>query len=304
MVGKIRRIVTALTACLALIISTASGQDVNCTVEVSAEQVEGSERVMFDAMERALFEFVNNRKWTTEKFKPYERIEFNMLINITKRVSTDRYQATIQVQSRRPVYGSSYQSTLFNHQDQDFTFSYNQFDVLDFSEQATISQLTSVIAFYTYMVIAIDYDSFSPRGGTEYFRKALNIVNQNATADEPGWKSFESQNNRYWLITNMLDNRFFGLRDCMYAYHRKGLDQMADDVDKGRTAVIKALQELDKVHNLMPNSFNMQVFFNAKADEVVKILQEADDEEKQRMQQLLNTIAPGNTSKWSKIDAR
>ena len=289
---------------LLLVGTTIQAQDVLCNVEVKANQVEGSERTMFEAMQRALYEFVNNRKWTSDKFKQQERIEFNILINVTERISTDRYKATIQVQSRRPVYGSSYNSTLFNHQDESFQFTYNQFEVLDFSEQTTLSQLTSVVAFYTYYVIGLDYDSFSPRGGTEYFQKALNIVNQNTTAQEPGWKAFESQNNRFWLITNLLDNRFFGMRDCLYEYHRTGLDQMADDTDKGRKAIIAALEKLRTVHTRVPNSFNMRVFFNAKADEIVNIMKKADDSEKSKLIELLNQIDPASTNKWSKINAR
>ncbi len=290
---------------LFLTVGTVSrSQDVLCNVEVTATQVEGSERSMFEAMQRALYEFVNNRKWTSDKFKQQERIEFNILINITSRISTDRYKATIQVQSRRPVYGSSYNSTLLNHQDENFEFTYNQFEVLDFSEQATLSQLTSVIAYYTYLVIGLDYDSFSPRGGTEYFQKALNIVNQNATSQESGWKAFESQNNRFWLITNMLDNRFFGLRDCMYEYHRLGLDYMSDNTDNGRTAIVKALLKLKTVHTRVPNSFNMRVFFNAKADEIVNIMKEAEDDEKRQVIELLNQVDLASTNKWSKINGR
>ncbi|MAX78598.1 MAG: DUF4835 domain-containing protein [Crocinitomicaceae bacterium] len=286
-----------------LVLVAAQAQDVLCDVQVSSSQVEGSEKTMFDALQTKLYEFVNNRKWTNDVFKQEERIEFSILINITDRVSTNRYNATIQVQSRRPVYGSAYNSTLFNHQDEDFTFEFNQFDVFNYSDQAATNQLTAVIAFYTYYVIALDYESFSPLGGTPYFERALNIVNQNQAASESGWKAFEGQSNRYWLVTNMLDTRFNGLRQCFYEYHRLGLDQMHDDVEDGRAAVLTALKKLEGVHTRVPNSFTMRVFFNAKADEIVKMMKNVDPSQKTQLIQLLDKISPANTNKWSKINS-
>ncbi len=278
-----------------------NGQDVICNIEVNASQVEGSERTMFEAMQRATYEFVNNRKWTNDVFKPEERIEFSILINIQQRVSANRYKATIQVQSRRPVYGTSYNTPLFNHLDEDFEFEYNQFDILDYSDNATISQLTSVLAYYIYIVLALDYDSFALRGGDEYYRKALNIVNQNQGGSQPGWKAFESQNNRFWLVQNMLDNRFGAMRECFYEYHRLGLDKMSENVEEGRAAITKGLQKLRTVHTRVPNSFNMRVFFNAKADEIVNIYSKAQASEVNTVTTLLNQIDPASTNKWSKI---
>lgn len=283
-------------------LNLAMAQDLNCKVTVDYSQVEGSERTMFEAMERALFEFVNNRKWTTEVFKESERIEFNLQLNISEKSGSNRYSGSLSIQSRRPVYGSSYFTPVFNHQDDNVTFTYSQFDVIDFSENnAAENNLTAIIAYYIYMVVGFDYDSYALNGGTKYFRKALNIVNQNASSQESGWQAFESQTNRYWLVENLLESRFRNLRFVMYEYHRKGLDKMSENQDQARIEITKALEKLEPVYQALPNSINLRAFFNAKGDEIVGIYQGGKPNEKNKIVALLDRIAPGNTNKWSKI---
>lgn len=281
-----------------------SAQDFKAKVTVDYSQLENNERQIYEQLENRLFEFVSNRKWTTEVFKENERIEFNLYLTL-KEQSGDRFKGTLQVQSRRPVYGTSLNTIVFNHQDKDITFSYSQFDILDFAENnATQNTLTALIAYYINMIVGMDYDSFSKEGGTVYFEKALSIVNQFASSDEQGWKAFESQTNRYWLVQNLLESRYRGYRECVYMYHRNGLDQMAKDVPSGRQGVYNGLKKLINVYENQPNLVNLTVFFNAKGMEMVRIFSEADTKEKNNVHALLNRISPSNTQQWDKILGR
>ena len=287
---------------LILIVAPAKAQELNCVVTVNSRQIEGSEKTTFQAMERSIREFVNNRRWTNDVFKTTERIECSILINLTEQLSQGEFKGSIQITASRPIYGTSYNTTLFNHNDGDFQFRFQQFDVLDFSQTAHLSNLTSVLAYYIYIIIGLDYDSFSLKGGTPYFQKALAIVNNAQGAQELGWKAFESSTNRYWLVENMLDTRFSPLRVCMYKYHREGFDILSEKTDEGRGKVTEALQELAKVHQAVPNSFNLRVFFNAKSEEIIKLYStKAFPEEKTRIVNLLNQIDPANTNRYAKI---
>lgn len=280
---------------------TVQGQDVVCNVEINAERITNTERTLFEDMKESISEFVNNRKWTTDKFKPQERVEFSLLINLSE-AQGESFSGSIQIQSRRPVYMSGYNSTIINHKDSEVSFNFSKFDVLQFSDQAaTQNELTAIIAYYTYLVLGMDYDTFSKKGGAPYLNKALNILNQFSSTNSPGWKAFENQTNRHWIITNYLDSRFEPLRECMYLYHRKGLDVMHNDAKKGRKAILAALQPLEKVYRNMPNNINMRMFFNAKSTEIVNIFSEAEGEEKSEVVKLLQAISPGNNQKWNKI---
>lgn len=278
-----------------------AAQDVLANIEVNAQRITNTEQTLFEDMKESLMEFVNNRKWTADKFKPAERIEFSLLL-ILDEANGENFSGSIQVQARRPVYMSGYNTSLINHKDPEVSFNFSKFDVLQFSDQAASqNELTAIIAFYTYLVIGMDYDSFSPKGGTEYLNKALNILNQFSSASTPGWKAFENQTNRHWVITNYMDSRFEPLRDCMYIYHRKGLDIMHKDVKKGRKEMLEALKPLEKVYRNMPNNINMRMFFNAKSSEIVNVFSEGEGDEKSELVKLLQTISPGNNQKWSKI---
>lgn len=276
-------------------------QDVMCQVEINTSQLAINDPTVFDALKQSVYEFINNRKWTPDVFGNNERIELSILINLTKRVSNEEYEATIQVSSRRPIYGTSYNSTILTHLDRDFTFSYVQFNVLEFSENTFISNLTSVLAFYVYYIIGLDYDSFSKNGGTVFFQRAQTIVNYCQNTDAPGWKSFENQNNRSWMIENIMSPRFANLRLASYVYHREGLDAMQKDPEAGRGKIYEALELLKTVHQNVPNSINLRMFFNSKADELINIYSNAPREEQNKVINLLNEIDPANTIKYQKI---
>lgn len=276
-------------------------QELNCTVKVLSPAIQGTERSVFETLETAIKEFMNNTRWTNDNFKQDEKIECNLTINVTKRNSVDEFEANIIVQSRRPVYKSSYNTNLINYQDNDFTFKYTPFQPFEFNENTFINNLTSTLGYYAYIFIGLDYDTFSPEGGTPYYQKAQTIVNNAQNAPDKGWKAFEGSKNRYWLAENLANANFKGVRSCLYNYHRNGLDMMTNDVEMARKNIADALDGLMKVHNLQMGSFLMQVFFLAKADEVVNIFSVAPPDVKSKLVPLLNTIDPGNVTKYEKL---
>jgi hypothetical protein len=295
-----RKIIYSLFFSIILINSHA--QELNCQVIINTSQIQGSaNKQIFDQLQKSIFDFVNNRKWSNDIFGSQEKINCTFQIIINKSLGSDEYSASIQVESARPIYKSAYSSTIFNFQDDDFQFKFQQFSQLEFNENTFQNNLTSVLAYYAYVVLANDYDSFSPLGGTQYWQKAQQIVNNAQSANESGWVSSQSQRNRYWLVENTLQPVFKGLRDCMYEYNKNGLDIMFEKTDEGRAAILKSLDLLMPVYKSRPASFNMQLFFNAKADELVNIFKGASPEEKTKIMELLSTLDPSRTNKYSKI---
>lgn len=280
-----------------------NAQELNCTVKVLSPAIQGTERSVFETLETAVKEFMNNTRWTNDNYKQDEKIECNITINVTKRISVDEFEANIIVQSRRPVYKSSYNTNLINYQDNDFTFKYTPFQPFEFNENTFINNLTSTLGYYAFIFIGLDYDTFSPEGGTPYYQKAQTIVNNAQNAPDKGWKAFEGSKNRYWLAENLANANFKGVRSCLYNYHRMGLDMMTNDVELARKNIADALEGLLKVHNMQMGSFLMQVFFLAKADEVVNIFSIATPELKSKLVPVLNTIDPGNVTKYEKLRA-
>jgi hypothetical protein len=284
-----------------LIYSRVNAQELICNVQINSSQVQGSDKSIFEAMQKAISEFMNSKKWTNNVYQNTERIECTVLINITEQVSTNEFKATIQVQSRRPVYNTSYPTTTLNHLDKDMDFKFNEFDPLEYSEGNFISNLTSVLAYYANIIIGLDYDSFSKKGGTKYFQNAKAIVNSAQGAQQSGWKAFEGERNRYWFAENMLHQNYAALRDCFYQYHRLGFDMMAKNVVVGRASVLKSLKQLEQVYNRKPGGFQLQIFFNAKSNEIVDLFVEGLSKEKAEVTNLLNKIDPTNISKYEKI---
>jgi hypothetical protein len=293
-----KRLLIVFLSCFSI---AAMAQELNCQVQVLTPQIQESNKQIYETMQTQIREFMNNRKWTNDIFQNKEKIECSIIINIMERTSTDDFKGTIQVYSRRPIYKSSYDSPMINHQDNDFTFRYVQDQLLEFDENSSTSNLISTLAFYAYVILALDYDSFSADGGTVYWQKAQTIVNNSQQLAERGWKSFEGSRNRYWLVENALNLEFKPLRNCLYRYHRLGFDKMVDNVADGRRVVLESLKELRRVYNDRPNSFFMQFFFNAKSDEVVSLFSEAQAEDKNQAVQLLTAIDPGNISKYNNI---
>lgn len=279
-----------------------SSQELDCKVQVLSSQIAGTDKRVFESMQRAIYEFINTRKWTNETFKIEERIDCSILINITEKIGADEFKGTLQVQARRPVFKTSYNTALLNFNDNDISFKYIENQPLEFVENTYSSNLTSIIGFYSYLILGLDYDSFELNGGTTYLQKALAVVNNAQSSGYPGWKPVvNSDKNRYWLINNMLDATYTSMRETMYNYHRKGLDVMADNKEAGRAVILESLVELKKIHAVKPLSFSLQVFFIAKADEIINVFCGGFADEKAKVTTLLNEIDPTNSNKYAKI---
>jgi hypothetical protein len=294
---------------LILVLSTAflyvrvAAQELNCQVSVLTPQIQQTDKTLFETMQTSIREFMNNRVWTQDKFLNQERIDCSITITISDRVSVDEFRGNIQIQARRPVYRSSYNSPLFNHQDNDLSFRYLQDQVLEFDESniSSNNNLTAVLAFYAYMILALDYDSFSKEGGTPYFIKAQTIVNNAQAIPERGWKAFESNRNRYWFTENYLNVSFKPLRNCIYQYHRLGMDRLTENVQDGRAAITEALKGLRTTYADRPNSIAMQSFFNAKSDEIVNLYSQSQNDERSQVIPVLSLVDPANTMKYQNM---
>jgi hypothetical protein len=287
------------------LVNASFGQELNCQVSINTSQIQGTvNKQIFDQLQRAIFEFMNNNKWTTETFAVQEKIDCSIFITIKEQAGSDQFSGTIQVTSVRPVFKSSYPSQILNLEDEKFQFHFQQFSQLEFNINTFQNNLTAVLAFYAYVIIANDYDTFAQEGGNPYWQKAQQIVNNAQSAAEQGWKSSESSNsqkNRYWLVENAMQPVFKGVRVSMYEYHRLGLDIMYDNPDAGRAAVLKALRTLIPVAQIRPASWPMQNYFQAKRDEVINIFRGGTPEEKTSVLEVLMTVDPAGTTKYSKI---
>lgn len=292
----------SLIFCL-LYISTLAvfAQELNCTVKVNARQIEGSERVLFTEMEKAIFQIMNSTRWTKDVFKAHERIDCSILINLNERLSANQFKGDIQVQASRPVFGTTFKSPIMNLLDEDFVVSYNQFEPLQYNEGTYNGELMSILSFYVYMILGYHYDSFAMEGGTQHFQQAQRIVNSAQSSPEIGWKAFEDQNNRYWLVENALSARFKPLRKTYYQYHRKGFDLLQQNIELGRNTIKQSLISLRPIHNVNPSSYNMRVFFNAKHQEVINLFEPSDGQIRSELAELLITIDPGNSNKYEKL---
>lgn len=286
-----------LVTCL----SSSFAQELRCNISIQHQRIQGANRTMFETMQSDLYEFMNNRKWTDHQYAMDERIECNIFINLDEQISSNEFKGSIQVQLRRPVFNSSYETILLNIKDNDFQAKYIEYQTLEFNETSNKDNLTNILAYYAYIILGMDYDSFTPEGGTEYFQKAQTIVNNSQNAREKGWKAFESERNRYWLVENILNKSYSGFRTCTYQYHRQGLDLMADKAPEGRGVIAESLKSIQKVFRARPSLYILQVFFDAKSDELVNVFSNSFPDEKNRVSVILNECDPSNGSKYEKI---
>lgn len=284
-----------------LVAHSLQAQELRCNISISATKIQGANRTVFETMQSDLYEFMNNRKWTEHQYSMDERIECSFFINLEEQISSDEFKGSIQVQVRRPVFGSSYETVLLNIKDKDFHAKYVEYQTLEFNESSNKDNLTNILAFYAYIILGIDYDSFYPEGGTEFYQKAQAIVNNSQNAREKGWKSFESERNRYWLVENILNKSYSGFRSCIYQYHRQGLDIMSDKSPEGRNVIAESLKSIQKVFRVRPSLYILQVFFDAKSDELVNIFSKSFPDERNRVSVILNECDPSNGSKYEKI---
>lgn len=276
-------------------------QELRCNVTVSSARIQGSNQNLFRTMQSDIYEFMNNRKWTEHVYSYDEKIVCNILIRLDEQISVDEFRGSIQVQLRRPVFGSSYETTILNIKDNDFHCKYVEFQPLEFNETSNRDNLTNILAYYAYVILGFDYDTFSLEGGTQFFEKAQSIVNNSQNAREKGWKAFESERNRYWLLENILNRSYADYRKCMYAYHRNGLDLMSEKPEEGRANIANSLRSIQKVFRRRPSTYILQMFFDSKSDELVKIFSKSFPDERNRVMAILNEVDPSNGSKYEKI---
>lgn len=275
-------------------------QELNCNVVINAEQTGNSNLPVFKTLEKQIFEFVNTTKWTNKEFTNQERIECSMYINVTD-YAGDVFNATIQVQSSRPVYGSSYTTPVHNVNDKDFTFRYLEFQNMVYNPNAFESNLISVLAFHVYMILGIDADTFELNGGDTYFKQAQNIVNYSQGQNSKGWQLSDGTQSRYVLVDNMLSQTFEAYREVMYQYHRKGLDLMHQDQKQAKSNIANALVSLEAMNRVRPNSFILRTFFDAKADEIQDIFSSGPSVNIDELVSALNKVAPMYSSQWRNI---
>ena len=282
-------------------------QELNCNIQISAQRIQGSNRQIFESMQKDLFEFMNNTVWTNQVFSYAERIDCNILINLSDQLSADEFKGTIQVQLSRPVFNTTYNSTMLNFIDNNFQFKYVEFQPLEFDPSTYRSSLVSVLAYYTYMILGFDYDSFSPLGGTEFYQMAEKIVTTAQNAPEPGWKPYDGSRNRnrYWLVKNVLDKEYEGVRQFNYDYSINGLDKMESKIAEARTSMVESLKLIQDVYRKKPDPFMylVEVVMEAKSAELINVFSGAFPEEKSRAVQILTEIDPANKTKYEAINS-
>lgn len=278
-----------------------AAQELNCQVEVNASQVSGTNNTsVFNTLQEAITEYMNNTKFSNAQFSPNEKIECKLFLTV-KDYTDNVVTGDLQVQSMRPVYNSSYTTTLINFKDSKIDFSYQEGDPLQFSEMAMESQLTAILNFYAYLIMAIDFDSFSPRGGDPFYERLEQIVQMAQSSGETGWRAFEDNKNRSAVLSAYTDPSTQQLRDLFYDYHLQGLDQMALSPDKGRSKITSTLEILKNVYNVSPMSVGLSMFHDAKLDELVNIYSKGSQEERDRVAEILSSLYPTDQDRIRQI---
>lgn len=282
------------------------GQELRCTVTINSDQVQGTNKEVFNTLKQSIEEFVNTSRWTNMTFQEKERIECSMLL-VVKGVQDGVFDCEFTCQSRRPVFGTSYSSPTLNFKDDNFVFTYQEYDRLDYQQSMFTTNLTALLAYYCYLIIGHDMDSFSKLGGTPYFQTCENIVTaaQSASLDNAemvGWKAFESNRNRYALINNLMDEAFKKYRIYYYDYHRHGLDEMVTNVANARARIAKDIKALKEAYNARPATYVVNAFLDAKSDELVNIFKKGTSEEKKMVYDLLMDIDPTRQGTYDDIN--
>ena len=255
---------------------TSVGQELNCKVTINADQIQTTDRSVFKDMERGFANFLNSRKWTTDNYKNYEKINCNIFLNINKMPSIGNFVANVQITSARPIYNTNYETVLFNFADREWEFEYIESQPLEYNDNTYITNLTSMLAFYAYVIIGMDYDSYSELGGTPHFQKALSVVNNAQPSNRAGWQALGSNRNRYALINDINNLQQADLRKNTYRYHRLALDTFDKTPDQSRDVILDVLKNVKKVWTIYPNGIFVISFFDSKAIELVNVFSEGN----------------------------
>ncbi len=285
--------------CFAL---STNAQELNCTVTINSDKISGSNRQVFTTLQTALDEFVNQKQWTNKTYKPQEKINCAFNITINKQPAANRFEATIQVQAARPVYGSTYATPIININDSDFNFKYDEFQPLIYNETAFESNLVSTLVYYVYVILGVDADTFQLNGGNPYYKKAKDVMLLAQQSGGLGWNDEVGTQNRFSLIDNLTSQKLSVFKNVLYSYHRKGLDEFFRDKQKAKSNISNAVLQLESLHNKVIGNFILRFFFDAKADEIANVFSDGPRaSDTTRLQKLLQRISPTNNDKWQKI---
>ena len=285
-------------------ITTVRAQELQVKININTQQVEGSDKSVFDNLKQTLEQWINDRQWTELQFQKHERIVCNFNLTVTKyNKSENSFECTAMIQANRPVFNSSYNSTLYNNKDGEFNFQFAQFDQLNYNDEMVDNQLTALMAYYAYLIIGLDLDSFAPLGGTDVLQRCMNLVNNAQSLGFPGWKSFEDKRNRFAIINDYLDEQMKPFRQLQYDYYRLGLDEMANNADRGRVNITEALEkDLKVAHEQKPLSLLPQIWTDYKRDELANIYQgKGTQKEKEAVYDLLLNINASQSNAWDQI---
>ena len=289
---------------LPFLAATVQAQELNAKININHQQVQGTDKSVFENLQQTLEQFVNERQWTALQFQENERINCSFNITVTKYdQASNHFTATCMVQANRPVYNSAYTTTIYNNNDKQFEFDFAQFDQLNYNEEVIDNQLIALFAYYAYLIIGLDLDTFGPMAGTDVLQRCMNLVNNAQQLDFPGWKSFEDSRNRFAIINDYLDAQMSSFRQFQYDYYRKGLDEMAQNVERGRTNVTTAIEEgLKKAHEDKPLSLLPQIWTDYKRDELANIYKgKGNQKEKESVYSILFSINAAQSNSWDKI---
>jgi hypothetical protein len=273
-------------------------QDLNARVQILSPRIQNTNKRPLEVLETAITDFLNNKKWSETQLQPQEKIDCNFVITLTEWDGSSNFKGEAQIISSRPIFGSAYNSTILSLNDKNFDFNYSEGQPLDFADQNFINNLSSLLAFYAYTIVGLDGDSFSKLGGSSYFTKAQDVLNNAQNAPFSGWKAFEGLRNRYWLIENLNNKSYLPLRELLYTYHRQGLDLMSDNLNKGRKNIAEALPSLSELDKQKQGAMLNQVFFSAKAEEIVSIFTKSDPIERTKIYNILADADPANITKY------
>ncbi len=279
------------------------GQELTVDVSVNTPKLQTVDPKVFQTLEGDLRDFLSSQKWTEDNFEPEERINMNVQLTINSEISPTNFTAELTIQVTRPVFGSNYETATVNYRDKDIAFEYEQFQPIEYSITTFNDNLSSLFSFYVYIALGMDYDTFSPYGGEEYFQLAQNILNNipaNVANSKKGWRALDGNRNRYWMIENLLNPGLRSFRKGMYDYHRLGLDEMHTEPEKARAIILKTLEDIQLANKKYPNSQIIQMFVNSKGEELVSIFSSATSAEKQRVKAVLAKIDPSKASRYNR----
>lgn len=279
---------------------SASAQELNCQVEVNSDQIQGTNKSVFETLQQSITEYFNTTRWTNTQFSPNEKIECRFFLTV-KEYANDRIKGDIQVQLSRPVYNSTYTTTLLNFKDNKVEFDYKEGDPIIYNENVSDNNLTSLLNFYAYLFLALDFDSFSLNGGQPYFDKAANVVQMAQSSGEVGWRAFEDNKNRSAVLSVYTDNNTAAIRRMNYDYYRNGLDEMVTSPDKGRAAIHEAIKTMGKIYDVAPMSVALSMFRDAKLDELVNLYSKAPQTQREEAYEMLQKLFPTETERLNKI---